>query len=669
MTRLRIGSASAAVAVVVAASAALRFAGALAIPGPWIAPDEMVYGLLGQSLYREGRLEILDGPTPFVSLVYPALVGLPLALEDLELGYRVAQALQAVVMSAAAVPVFLWGRELMAERWALLAATLSVALPGLAYSGLLMTEVAFYPIAVLALWALARALADPTPARQALLVAAVAAATATRLQAAVLVPTLVAAAALKCGLDRSPAAARRLLPTLGGLVALAGAWAAWHLRGGDWTRVLGVYRAAGESRYELADAVFWISQHAGDAVLMTGFLPACAFALLLVERRRGRVSGGVDAYLVVTTAYALCLVVLVGVFASRHVLRLAERDLLTLAPLLFLGFALWLSRGAPRPRLATGVVVFAAAAAVVTIRERYLWQDEAVPDSFTLAALHELTSGPREVDVPVFVALVALVGAVLIALVPRRLVLPLPAVLLVALAAASVLATQRVAERARALDAQLVGDDPRWIDAAAPGPAAYMYDGDPYWNAVWAHAFWNRRVARVLDLPRARVPGPLPQVPLTRRPDGRLLPRRAVEPVDYAVTGANVRLVGEPVASAAQEGTGQGALVLWRIERPLRISYTTNGVLPNGDMYGPARLTVYGCGRGSFGLTLIAKASRRVEIRRNDEVYAVVRFRADEDTWAGDVPTPPSADTTGICTFEVRGDNFLGSTRFEFSRG
>src|SRR5581483_5639562 len=70
-------------------------------------------------------------------------------------------------MSLAAVPVFLWGRSLVSTRWALVAAALTLALPGLVYSGLVMTEVLFYPLLVLAAWAMARAIERPTPARQA----------------------------------------------------------------------------------------------------------------------------------------------------------------------------------------------------------------------------------------------------------------------------------------------------------------------------------------------------------------------------------------------------------------------------------------------------------------------------------------------------------------------
>src|SRR5918994_869125 len=130
-------------AALVAVSTIARAWGGLRVPTPWIAADEMIYAELGRSLWETGRLEILGAETPFYSLVHPALIGLPLAVFDTALGYDVARVLQALAMSLAAVPVFAWGRRLMSERWALAAAALTLCVPGLAYSGLLMSETVF----------------------------------------------------------------------------------------------------------------------------------------------------------------------------------------------------------------------------------------------------------------------------------------------------------------------------------------------------------------------------------------------------------------------------------------------------------------------------------------------------------------------------------------------
>ena len=63
----------------------------------------------------------------------------------------VAQLVQAFAMSSVALIVFAWGRRVVAEIWALAAAALAVCIPGLAYSGMLMTEALFYPLVTFAL--------------------------------------------------------------------------------------------------------------------------------------------------------------------------------------------------------------------------------------------------------------------------------------------------------------------------------------------------------------------------------------------------------------------------------------------------------------------------------------------------------------------------------------
>ena len=101
----------------VAVSTALRALAAENVPGPWIAPDEIVYTLLGRSLWQHGSLTILGGPTPYYSFLFPAFAGLPLSIGGIGFGYGLLKILQALVMSLAAVPVYLWGRSFMARRW------------------------------------------------------------------------------------------------------------------------------------------------------------------------------------------------------------------------------------------------------------------------------------------------------------------------------------------------------------------------------------------------------------------------------------------------------------------------------------------------------------------------------------------------------------------------
>src|SRR5712691_31253 len=117
----------------------------------WIAPDEPTYGMLGRSLWHTGTLSIAGADGPFYGIVYPAFAGLPLTALGLWHGLRALQIVQPLVMSTTGLIVYVWARRLVSPSLALVAAALTLALPAFVYSGLIMTEVAFYPVATLAL--------------------------------------------------------------------------------------------------------------------------------------------------------------------------------------------------------------------------------------------------------------------------------------------------------------------------------------------------------------------------------------------------------------------------------------------------------------------------------------------------------------------------------------
>ena len=617
----------------VVGSKLVRFAAARGVHTPWIMPDEVVYGELGKSLYHSGRFEVLHEHIGFFGLVFPALVGGPLAVSDLERGYYWLKLLQALVMSLTAVPVYLWTRSLARPAWALVAAALTVAVPGLAYSGLVMTEVAFYPALVLAAWALARALERPTLRRQSWLVAAAALAAMTRLQAFVLLPVFVTAVAVKAVLDRRPREALRLLPAAAGLVALAGAWAAWRLAAdGNLSSLFGAYSPAGETSYPASEALRYALYHAGDLVLMTGVVPLCAVTLLVGLRRE---RGGLTAYVATTLALCAWFVVEVGVFASRHVGLLAERNLLPLAPVAFVGLAVWLDRGAPRPRVATALAAVGAVALVAALPMARFAILAEFPDSFTLQPLIAYATGHPGAHLDLIATLVAAALAAVFVLVPRRFVAILPALLAALFVWISIDASQEIVDRDSFVQASSTGPERRWIDNGADGPVSYLFIGDLNWPAVWQNVFWNRRIERIYDLGGVSVPGGLPQKRVAPTPDGRL----AGVTTPYIAALYPVTFVGHPVKSI------HVGIVLWRLDLPARISVWTQRVA------GHVRVLAYGCRGGSLRLKLHGPLPDNVELRRNDAPYARVRLDA-AGRWSGTIPAvPPSPN--GLCTFDV----------------
>ena len=65
-----------------------------------------------------GTASLLGAPADNYSYVYPALIGLPLTLGNLDTGVAVVQALGALLMSSTALLVYLWGRGPLGKWWA-----------------------------------------------------------------------------------------------------------------------------------------------------------------------------------------------------------------------------------------------------------------------------------------------------------------------------------------------------------------------------------------------------------------------------------------------------------------------------------------------------------------------------------------------------------------------
>ena len=658
--------AAAAVVLLVLVSAALRAWVAWLVPAPWLAGDEVVYALLGQGLYREGKLAILGGPTGFFSLVWPALAGLPLSLGDLELGYRILRLFEPLLMSLAAIPAYLWARRLGTGLWALAAAALTLALPALGYSSFVMTEVVYYPVVTLALLAAAVAIERPTLGRQALFVGALVLALLTRVQAIVLVPVFVSALVLEALLAREPRRVRRLAPALALFGVIAVAWIGWKAAaGGSWTGVLGGYSETAHG-YRVGAALKFVLYHAADALLLVAVAPACAVALLLVGALRGREpDDAARSYVAVAASLFVWLVLQVGLFASQFGDRLQERYLIALAPVLFVGLALWLARGGPRPRLVTAWIALAAVVLVELVPYKTLITRQALVDSLALAPLWSHVAPGRYA---LALGIAAAVSVALLALLPRRALWVLPAALGAALVFASVSSSRHSLEEARLTKARLLGPDPRWIDhAVGHGTAGFLYDGDVYWTAVWENLFFNRRLRHVYNLPGVFVPGPVPED--GEDPDGTgLLSLHAGD--RYLVTWDSLQLDGDPVARAELTGANHAALVLWRLRAPARLLARQEGLKPNGDIYAglPGRLSVWGCDRsGSFVLTMVGKQDEVVGIARNGEPYTSVHLQPNQ-IWSNAIPAPPDADGRHVCTFDVSSSGLLGTTQFEFRR-
>jgi hypothetical protein len=351
-TAVRVGVALGALVV---ASAVVQAALAATIPAPWVFPDELVYWDMARDLAAGHAPAVRGLDAAGRGLVYP-LVLTPAAwlFDDPERSYLAAKVLNAVVISLAALPAYGLARRFVSSRGALLVAGLSVLLPSLAYSGLVITENIFYPVVLVALLAMARALERPTVARELTVVLAIAVAVATRPKAVALlgayVLAVVAYAALESRAGAKPgpglvARLRRYRVSLALVAAgVAGVVAAPVL-------LLGVYRStAADPDFGLLPSQAFVNVAVLD--LFVGVVPFCAF-LLLARRALSRRGGSRELreLVALTACTSLTFLLLVSAFEEASVLEghrvLNERNLFFLAPLFLVAFVAWLERREP----------------------------------------------------------------------------------------------------------------------------------------------------------------------------------------------------------------------------------------------------------------------------------------------------------------------------------
>jgi hypothetical protein len=634
----------------IAGSTLLHWLAGRRLDGLWILPDEGVYAARATSLWRHGSLPLVHGTGGGYGVLYPLVAGAPLSLGSVAHGYALLKIVQALVVSLAAVPVFVFGRRLMPDGYALVAAALTVASPLLLYSGLVMTEVLFYPVATGALLVIASAVRAATIRSQVLAFAAILVAALTRPQAVVFVAVFAAAIVLDAVFARDRSRLRSFWPTWLVLGAATIALAAFP-------SLVGSYADALRGSYPIGAGLRLSFEHLSFIALATGVVPFAAVALLTARAIGGlEQDAGARALLAVCACASVLLSLQVGFFAARYAPHLLGRDLAPLPPLFFLGFALWLARGAPRTARSGPLVAFVVLALVLVAPWNSLVVSNAFADTFDLLWIARIDG-----HAPVNVVLVfALLMAAVFVFLPRRVSLLSAVAVFALLISASAVAANELS-RAVAGAQVVLGPDRSWIDATARGNVGYVYAGEQFWNVVWQERFWNRRLDRVYSIEPTAVPGAIEQTPVRVTSAGRL-------PIDepYVVAADRLSFVGTPVAHLAQTGLDVSGLTLWKLTGPARLSTVENGVQPNGDMTSPAKITVYRCAGGRLELTLLPKATHVLRILLNGRL--AVREEIDGlDSWHGTIPVP-ARQTRGNCTFTIIPAPLLGSTSISFVR-
>ena len=617
--------------------------------GLWIMPDEAIYAERALSLWRHGRLALVHGEGAGYGFLYPAVAGVPLSVGKLSDGYAALKLLNALVLSLVAVPIFFYGRRFMRPGYALVAGALALASPLSLYAGFVMTEVLIYPLGAFALLAIARAVETATLRHQAVAFAAIALAVLTRVQSIVLVAIFAAAVVVDALLSHDWRRLRGFWPVWG--VLAAGAAVVASSPG-----ILGAYADTLRTHYPFGLAATLAGEHLSYIVLSTAIAPVAALVLLLFGAARpAKRDPAARAIASVAVSATVLVSAQVGAFAARYAPHLLGRDLALLPPLLFTVFALWLDRGAPRPRPGVFFVVLSLLAVLLLTPWNHLVSLNALPDTFGVVILFHYGSSNSAWIVAAVSFL--LLGA--LAVLPRYLIAVLPLVMLALLVTSTAVTSHDVAARVNYDQRNLVGVPPDWISRTAKASTAYLYDGELYWNGVWQVRFWNRNVNDVVSVAPARVPGPMTQRVVH-------VPATGVLPISerYLVASDPHSFVGTPVAHLPQLGLDTSGLTLWRLSGPARLTTIERGIQANGDMTEPGVVRAYDCAGGRLELTLLPKQTTVVTLRLDGRIVQRARI-GGLPYWNSTIFVPPSP-TPRVCQFEIDGEYLLGSTHIAF---
>jgi len=457
------------VAAIVAFSALVQLRFGRVIPVPWIVPDELYYAELARSI-GDGGLPALAGDATFgYGVLYPLLLAPVYALaSDQESAYAAAKALNAVLMSLAAVPAYLLARRFVSRGNALLVALLSVALPSLAYASVLMTENAFYPVFLLAMLAVVRALDRPSAGRQLAVLGAAGLLATVRPQGGAVLGAYSGSVLLLAWLRR-----RAGLP--GGLAAFKVTWLAFGAIGltviaallARGSAVLGPYASA-VGDLELAEVPRWVWLHLAGLDLYLAVVPALA-TTVVVARGLTRTARARDRLLAAVVVPATAVTVgLVSVYATavdlngREVLN--ERNLFFLAPLYLIGLLRWIELGLPR-----SPAVVATAVGLAVLPATIPFSHLAYNVRFQALALVPWSESKLEGSaVWIVVLALSLALATLGLVAARRAALALVAVLWLAFLVVGGFARLSM-ERAAAWTERVgAGSPPGWVDRAVP---------------------------------------------------------------------------------------------------------------------------------------------------------------------------------------------------------
>lgn len=544
---------------------------------PTIFTDELQWAQLSSAIAHTGHAALPDKTSGFHSL-YAYLIAPAWWLGSTHAAYAAIKYLDVVVMSTAAIPIYLLARRLTSPAGAAIAALGTLCTSAFYYATLLLPEVLAYPTFCLCAYACFRALSGG----------------GRRWTVAAIVLCLVAIEV------------RSELECIGAAFAIAAAWlwivgprgsrlrSSWSLvdhlgagvlllgalilangvlstRSTQWATVTRNYRSR----------IFDLGFEAGSALTIgLGVLPVIAglASLWLPERRRDphwRAFAALLAACIV--AFGTYTGVKAAILSTVFGTYVEERNLIYLAPLLICGAVVYFS--SRRPSLPLLAATSAIAGWLILSYGYQLGFPYSEAPGYGVAAL--ANRGFRWDQPTIRTALaVTLVVCILAALLPvarlgasRRAALLVLALAVGVWSLAGEVTSARGSEQAANQFDEHMAKPLDWVDRASGG-AGVTYLGQQVGDDVglWLTEFWNGSLKHIWTLDGS-APGPSGTLtPDLLRPDGTL----SNDPgLDYVLEDNGVRLIGKVVET-------NGPLVLVRVAHPWRLSESYYGRTSDG---------------------------------------------------------------------------------------
>src|SRR6266540_2425346 len=465
----------------VALSAIVRLLLALSHPTPLLFADEYIYSTLAHGIATTGHPTIRGEAASFPALLEPILTAPFWLFGDAGVALRLTQALNAVAMSLAAVPVYLLARKLgLGALYGLAASALALVTPAFFYVAYVVGEPIAYPLVLAAVYAGVCALSEPTRKNQL------------------------------------------------AFMALAG---------------LGYYLGVRDLPLDPDKLLHWAALDSMLLAYAAGWLvvPGARVALATPRTQVERAFAGMTIFFALGL-FVEAAVYASSADGAGPGGRFQERYLFTLLPLLAVAFGASLRRSG-RARLA--VLVLSSVLVAVSARFPLSgWTDDhGREESPLLMGVYRLEDAVGYANGSLLVAIVvALLAAGATAVAYRTRLWPaalgIVALLLASVGAGAWALDARYAQRARAT---YFPADARWVDHANLGDVTAVNTPSASRELVLEQMFWNRSIKRLVRLRRAESPDVFSVPQLTIRKDGALLLRgrplrTALLINEYAVT-------------------------------------------------------------------------------------------------------------------------------------